>query len=94
MIISLVTIILLSLGYSIASLFQTVKFDIGDDEAEFATKWLQQSNNAPQACRKLTANREQWFDRFLKDRQSLGSLKSRYLKSKQSAGKRNKRTAK
>jgi hypothetical protein len=79
----LVIVILLALGYSINSLFQGVKFDIGDSEAELAQKWLTQSTNSPESCRKLTANSEQWFDEFLKDRKSLGPLKTRFLKSKQ-----------
>jgi len=82
-VIILVTVILLALGYSIASLFQGVDFDIGDNEAELAQKWLEQSTNSPESCRKLTANSEQWFDKFLQDRKSLGSLKSRFIKSKQ-----------
>jgi SpoVK/Ycf46/Vps4 family AAA+-type ATPase len=83
-VIILVAVILLALGYSINSLlFQGVKFDIGDSEAELAQKWLTQSTNSPESCRKLTANSEQWFDEFLKNRKSLGPLKTRFLKSKQ-----------
>lgn len=89
-VIILTTIILLALGYSITSLFQEVKFDIGDSEAEFATKWLEQSTDSAESCRKLTANSEQWFDIFLKNHQSLGPLKTRYLKSKNSSNKQKK----
>ena len=81
----LIIVILLGLGYGIASFFQDVQFDIGDNEAEFATKWLEQSNNNPESCRKLTENSKKWFDNFIKNRQRLGILKERYLKSKQSA---------
>ncbi len=90
----LVAVIIVSLAYSISSLFQDIKFDIGDDEAEFATKWLDQSTNYPASCRKLTANSEQWFEQFLQNRKSLGPLKTRYLKSKSSANKKKNRRSK
>jgi hypothetical protein len=79
----LFAVIIFSLGYGISSLFKEVKFNIDDNEADFASKWLEQSNDAPEACLKQVDNQKQWFDNFIKNRKSIGPLKQRYLKSKQ-----------
>ncbi len=79
---ALVIVIIGALGYGISSLFQEVKFDIGDDEAEFAEKWINEVEENPAACRKMSKNSDQWFDDFIENRNSLGAIKQRYLRSK------------
>jgi uncharacterized protein DUF4019 len=78
----LIIVIIGALGYGISSLFQEVKFDVGDDEAEFAEKWINEIEKNPAAGRKMSKNSEQWFDDFIANRNSLGAIEQRYLRSK------------